>query len=219
VPISTALTPGAHTVVVNFLNDAYGGTPSTDRNLYVDGMTLNGQAVPNGSATLLGGGPVSLNISVPASVAAQVAVNGTPARVIVTAVDGQGAITGTGGVDGGSFPNVPPSSVAAAGGNGHGAQFSMNAFVKSIAVTSGGSGYTSPPAISVIGTSGGGTAAHAIISGGSTSGVLIGGFVRVADPTTADIPNGECADWNNTASGTFKHVCNFGGALRSASLN
>ncbi len=47
---------GSHTVGVTFLNDAYAGTPSTDRNLYVDGITLNGAAVPNATATLFSAG-------------------------------------------------------------------------------------------------------------------------------------------------------------------
>lgn len=34
--------PGAHTVTVNFLNDGYGGTPTTDRNLYVNSITYDG---------------------------------------------------------------------------------------------------------------------------------------------------------------------------------
>ena len=33
---------GAHSVVVTFLNDLYGGTATTDRNLYVNGMEFNG---------------------------------------------------------------------------------------------------------------------------------------------------------------------------------
>jgi Cellulase (glycosyl hydrolase family 5)/Ca-dependent carbohydrate-binding module xylan-binding len=33
---------GAHTVAVTFINDAYGGSPTTDRNLYVDSVTYNG---------------------------------------------------------------------------------------------------------------------------------------------------------------------------------
>ncbi len=33
---------GAHTVAVTFINDAYAGTPTTDRNLYVDSVTYNG---------------------------------------------------------------------------------------------------------------------------------------------------------------------------------
>ena len=34
--------PGSHLVSVNFLNDAWGGTASTDRNLYVDKVTYDG---------------------------------------------------------------------------------------------------------------------------------------------------------------------------------
>src|SRR4029077_8971112 len=34
--------PGAHSVTVTFLNDASGGTATTDRNLYVDKITYDG---------------------------------------------------------------------------------------------------------------------------------------------------------------------------------
>ena len=54
---------GPHTVTVNFLNDAYGGTPDTDRNLYVDGMTLNGVLQPNTTAVLLSAGPESFGVT------------------------------------------------------------------------------------------------------------------------------------------------------------
>ena len=47
---------GAHTVEIAFLNDAYGGTAATDRNLYVDAVTYDGRAAPNGTATLLSNG-------------------------------------------------------------------------------------------------------------------------------------------------------------------
>src|SRR5262249_46462395 len=39
--------PGPHTLTVNFLNDLFQGTSDTDRNLYVDGVTYDGAAVPN----------------------------------------------------------------------------------------------------------------------------------------------------------------------------
>lgn len=55
--------------------------------------------------------------------------------------------------------------------------------------------------------------------GKGTSGVLTGVFARTTDPTTTDIPAGQCADWNNTTAATFKHVCNFGGTLRSVAMN
>ena len=54
---------GAHTVAVNFLNDAYGGSASTDRNLYVDSIAHNGVTVP-GAAMLSGG---ARQFAVPAS--------------------------------------------------------------------------------------------------------------------------------------------------------
>ena len=47
---------GNHAVAVNFLNDAYGGSQSTDRNLYVDGATIDGAAVPNGTVPLYSNG-------------------------------------------------------------------------------------------------------------------------------------------------------------------
>lgn len=46
----------AHDIAVTFLNDAYAGTPSTDRNLYVNAITLDNQAVPNASASLFSAG-------------------------------------------------------------------------------------------------------------------------------------------------------------------
>jgi hypothetical protein len=39
---------GPHTVGVAFVNDAYAGSPSEDRNLYINGITLNGSSVFSG---------------------------------------------------------------------------------------------------------------------------------------------------------------------------
>jgi protocatechuate 3,4-dioxygenase beta subunit len=50
------------TVSVNFLNDAYGGTASTDRNLYVDNVTYNG-VVENKSLALYSAGVQTLNLT------------------------------------------------------------------------------------------------------------------------------------------------------------
>ncbi len=43
---------GPHTVAVNFLNDAWGGSAGADRNLYVDGAIFNGKAVSAGLSHL-----------------------------------------------------------------------------------------------------------------------------------------------------------------------
>jgi beta-glucanase (GH16 family)/uncharacterized protein with FMN-binding domain len=41
---------GAHAVTVNFINDAWGGTTSTDRNLYVQSIDINGQHIAGNTA-------------------------------------------------------------------------------------------------------------------------------------------------------------------------
>ena len=56
---------GSHTATLNFLNDAWGGTSSTDRNLYVDGASANGSAVSGAAAAMLSGGPRSFSFSIP----------------------------------------------------------------------------------------------------------------------------------------------------------
>ena len=47
---------GAHTIGVGFVNDAYGGSPSEDRNLYINGVTLNGSDVFSGAKAQDGNG-------------------------------------------------------------------------------------------------------------------------------------------------------------------
>ncbi len=44
--------PGPHTLQIDFINDAYGGTPQTDRNLYVDQVTYDGSNILNSTAAL-----------------------------------------------------------------------------------------------------------------------------------------------------------------------
>ena len=48
--------PGAHTVTVTFLNDAYGGTSATDRNLYVNAVSYDGTATGQSAALYSDGG-------------------------------------------------------------------------------------------------------------------------------------------------------------------
>jgi hypothetical protein len=53
---------GPHTLGVNFVNDAYGGSDATDRNLYVGGASLNGVAHPEIMANLFSAGTVNFTI-------------------------------------------------------------------------------------------------------------------------------------------------------------
>ena len=53
---------GPHKVGVNFINDAYAGTPQTDRNLYLNGISYDGVAVRGAQAALLSNGGVSYTV-------------------------------------------------------------------------------------------------------------------------------------------------------------
>jgi|GEM_PF-3038578 len=54
---------GSHTVGIQFTNDCYGGSSSTDRNLYVNSIALNGSTVSGSSATLASNGTAVFSIS------------------------------------------------------------------------------------------------------------------------------------------------------------
>ena len=56
---------GPHTVTVAFLNDAYGGSSSTDRNLYVKGIDVSGIPAAGTSAGLYSAGTTHFQIVVP----------------------------------------------------------------------------------------------------------------------------------------------------------
>ncbi len=57
-----AFGPGAHDLAVSFLNDAYGGTPTTDRNLYVNGASYNGISTRPATAELDAAGTARFTI-------------------------------------------------------------------------------------------------------------------------------------------------------------
>ena len=60
------LAAGTHDIAVGFLNDAYGGTDSTDRNLYVMGANVQGKAVSGFGGALYSEGTQHFNLLVPA---------------------------------------------------------------------------------------------------------------------------------------------------------
>lgn len=53
---------GAHDLAISFLNDAYDGTPTTDRNLYVNGASYNGISPRPASAELYSAGTTRFTI-------------------------------------------------------------------------------------------------------------------------------------------------------------
>jgi hypothetical protein len=56
---------GTHTVTINFVNDAYGGTSATDRNLYVTGATIDDTVVSGATLSLYSQGSKSFTFIEP----------------------------------------------------------------------------------------------------------------------------------------------------------
>jgi endoglucanase len=54
--LTGAFGAGLHDVAISFINDAWGGSASTDRNLYVKAISYDGVAAANGSAALYSNG-------------------------------------------------------------------------------------------------------------------------------------------------------------------
>jgi len=54
---------GAHRVEVRFLNDAWGGTATADRNLYVESATYNGKAVSGADLDLMSAGTAAFSFT------------------------------------------------------------------------------------------------------------------------------------------------------------
>ena len=65
VSLQDLLSPGTHDLAVSFLNDAYAGSPTTDRNLYVTGVDVDGSAVPGATASFAVNGTQHFQIVVP----------------------------------------------------------------------------------------------------------------------------------------------------------
>ena len=60
-----ALSAGTHDVAISFLNDAYGNSPGADRNLYVDGINVDGAPVGGAAATLFSTSTQHFTVNVP----------------------------------------------------------------------------------------------------------------------------------------------------------
>jgi beta-glucanase (GH16 family) len=78
VSLSGTWAAGAHSVGVNFLNDAYGGSAGMDRNLYVGSISLGGVAATGAPAALMSSGSVSFAVSAGADNPTPAATTPTP---------------------------------------------------------------------------------------------------------------------------------------------
>lgn len=82
---------GVHTAEVRFLNDAWGGTPTTDRNLYVESATIDGVSISGAAKDLKS--PGSATFTFTASDSASEAPSAAPAPAAIV-LDGSDALTG-----------------------------------------------------------------------------------------------------------------------------
>jgi beta-glucanase (GH16 family) len=100
IAIAGTLASGPHTVGINFINDAWGGTAATDRNMYVQSITVNGETLSGTSAeNTAANGESALDPD-----AAVMAINGTATFHSTGTATGTGTGTGGGGT-------VQPSTV------------------------------------------------------------------------------------------------------------
>ncbi len=67
VQISGNWSAGAHSATIHFINDAWGGTSATDRNLYVNAISYDGQAASPSTAALYRNGSVTFALGAAAS--------------------------------------------------------------------------------------------------------------------------------------------------------
>ena len=86
---------GSHTATVNFLNDAYGGSPTTDRNLYVGGATIDGAVVAGATLTEHFQGPQSFTFLAPGTSGSKPAPDSVTVNRPASLTAGLQAITGS----------------------------------------------------------------------------------------------------------------------------
>lgn len=94
---------GSHTVSVTLLNDLWGGTTGTDRNIYVESATFDGASVPGSKLAIYDGTPKSFTVTdttaVPGSTTPTPTPPPTPTLNKITCTNRSDVITGTSGDD------------------------------------------------------------------------------------------------------------------------
>ena len=98
---------GPHAVAISFINDIYGGTASTDRNLFVDGIDVNGTHAAGTGAMLASNGTASFNVLGAGGAISPVVVI-TPPPAPVTAPGKPSLYVANGGSDNGDGSQAHP---------------------------------------------------------------------------------------------------------------
>ena len=93
---------GAHTVSVDFLNDLFKGTSSTDRNLYINGATYDGAVVPGAQHSLMSTGATAFmfqdvgTVAAGSTAAGSGSASGSPTAPTTSATGSSSTTVGTG---------------------------------------------------------------------------------------------------------------------------
>jgi beta-glucanase (GH16 family) len=90
---------GAHKVEVNFLNDGWGGSATTDRNLFVDSASYNGQAVSASTLSLTAQGAKTFSFTEAAAAVENRVITGTGGNDTLTGGIGRDTISAGSGND------------------------------------------------------------------------------------------------------------------------
>ncbi len=111
---------GTHTIGVDFLNDAYGGSPTLDRNLYVDSITDGATTSPvkaalldSGTQSFVVGGASAVTHSAIASITAATVATSTPGFVASAAAPDTAAVMASSTLDV-AVPSNPVVALSAA---------------------------------------------------------------------------------------------------------
>jgi beta-glucanase (GH16 family) len=86
---------GTHQVAVKFLNDGWGGTAGTDRNLYVDGAEFNGQHVATSASLMYNGATDSFAVTGSASGSSSNSSSSGTSSGTQTSTGSQGSTSGS----------------------------------------------------------------------------------------------------------------------------
>ena len=89
---------GSHTVSVTLLNDLWGGTTGTDRNIYVESATFDGAPVPGSKLAIYDGTPKSFTVTDTTADPPPPSMPALPASTVINPIEGTGGndvLTGT----------------------------------------------------------------------------------------------------------------------------
>jgi lysophospholipase L1-like esterase len=114
---------GQSAATVTFVNDAYAGTPETDRNLYVTSASIDGAPITGSLLTEDSGGPMSFLFQDPTSATPSSTATGSPVQLNLAEDAYLGDAQFTVSIDGGT--NSTPQTVTAPNAQGQSQLFTL----------------------------------------------------------------------------------------------